>query len=413
MATAIDLGIARVRVQDAVLDGEKIRLDGRELINFGTAAYLGLNTDPRLKQGAIDAIERFGPVFSSSTVYSSVDLYGELQTRLEQIFGTAVIIPTTTTLGHLGALPVLVGPKDVVVVDAQAHASVHLSTLVLMGEGIPVLTVPHNNMDALAETVAAESRRAHRVWYLADGVYSMYGDTLPVRRLNALLGEFENLYAYIDDAHGFGWKGEHGRGHVLAEMEIHPRLTVAVSLSKSFGSGGAAIAFYDESLARSVLLRGGTFTFSGPIHPAELGAAVASANIHLSGEHADRVSRLHEQVNLTRTLLTEYGLPIASRAQTPIWFVEIGGHKETFELVRRLKEDGYFVNASAHPAVPLNHSGIRIANALYHSDDHIRGLVTAIAENAEDLIDSTAIVVDLTDDAEVPSTPESPVRHAQ
>jgi len=397
ISAAINLGVARVSVEDEVLAGETITLDGREIVNFGTAAYLGLNTDARLKRGAIDAIERFGPVFSSSTVYTSVDLYTELDERLQRIFGSPVVIPTTTTLGHLGALPVLVGPRDVVLIDTRAHASLHLTSMVLMGEGIPVLPVPHNDMDALATTVAAEARRAERVWYVADGVYSMHGDTLPTSDVARLLEEHEQLHLYIDDAHGFGWKGIHGRGHVLSDLPMHPRLTVAVSLSKSFGSGGAAIAFHDAGLAQSVLLRGGTFTFSGPIHPAELGAAVASADIHLSDEQDVRAARLNDQIDLTRSLLGANHLPIASNAQTPIWFVEVGGHKETLELVRRLKDRGYYVNAGVHPAVPLNHSGIRFAHALYHSNVHIEGLIEAIVAASSDLIETTDVFIDLTD----------------
>jgi 7-keto-8-aminopelargonate synthetase-like enzyme len=393
---AVAAGICRVRVTDEVLTGDAVTIDGRRLNNFGTAAYLGLNTDPRLKQGAITAIERFGPVFSSSTAYTSIDLYTDLEDRLRQIFGTPVVVPTTTTLGHLGTLPVLVGPKDVVIIDAQAHASLHLATEVLVGEGIPVIPVPHNDMAALEKAIITESRRARRVWYLADGVYSMHGDAVPVADLQRLLEDHEQLHMYIDDAHGFGWKGLNGRGHVLSGMPMHPRLTVAVSLAKSFGSGGAAITFHDESFASSVVLRGGTFIFSGPLHPAELGAAVASADIHLSAEHAERAKRLDDQITLTRSLLAEHRLPVASTEQTPIWFVEIGGVKEATEMVRRLMASGFYVNVGIYPAVPLNRSGIRFAHALYHSQEQIRSLIEAVAQHGKDLIDDTEIVVDLT-----------------
>lgn len=394
---AVAAGICRIRVDDDMLRGDSVTIDGRRLTNFGTAAYLGLNVDDRLKKGAIAAVERFGPVFSSSTAYTSIQLYSDLEDRLERIFGAPVVVPTTTTLGHLGTLPVLVGPKDVVIVDAQAHASLHLATQVLMGEGIPVIPTPHNDMAALEEAVIQESRRASRVWYLADGVYSMHGDVIDPVALHRLLESHERLHMYIDDAHGFGWKGEHGRGHVLSGMPMHPKLTVAVSLAKSFGSGGAAITFHDEGFASSVVIRGGTFIFSGPLHPAELGAAVASADIHLSVEHRERAARLNDQMNLTRTQLAKYGLPVASQDQTPIWFVEIGTVKAATQMVQRLMADGFYVNVGIYPAVPLNRSGIRFAHALYHSDDQIRALIEAIAHHARDLIDEDDIVVDLTD----------------
>ena len=90
----IESGLCRIRVEDEVLSGDLITVDDRKLLNFGTAAYLGLNTDPRLKRGAIEAIERFGPVFSSSPVYTSADLYGHLEERMERIFDAPVILPT-------------------------------------------------------------------------------------------------------------------------------------------------------------------------------------------------------------------------------------------------------------------------------------------------------------------------------
>lgn len=98
---AIEGGLIRLRVEDQSDDGRTITVRGRELVNLGSAAYLGLNTDDRLKDGAKAAIDTFGPVFSSSAAYTSVGLYSDLEDRLEKIFGRRVLIPTTTTLGHL------------------------------------------------------------------------------------------------------------------------------------------------------------------------------------------------------------------------------------------------------------------------------------------------------------------------
>ncbi|HDH24877.1 MAG TPA: aminotransferase class I/II-fold pyridoxal phosphate-dependent enzyme, partial [Actinobacteria bacterium] len=111
----------------------------------------------------------------------------------------------------------------------------------------------------------------------------MFGDLAPVREISTLMDRFANLHVYFDDAHGFGWAGLHGRGYVLGEVSIRERMVVAGSLSKSIGAGGGALVFPDEKTARRVRTLGGTMTFSGPLHPAELGAALASADIHLSG----------------------------------------------------------------------------------------------------------------------------------
>jgi 7-keto-8-aminopelargonate synthetase-like enzyme len=398
MGHGVDAGVIRLRIDEQAAAGDTITVNGQTLVNFGSCAYLGFNVDPRLKRGAIDAIERFGPVFSSSTAYTSVDLYTRLEERLTQMFGAGhVVLPTTTTLGHLAALPVLISPDDTVLVDIQSHASVHLATDVLRGRGVTVQDLPHNDVAALESAVEkASHERSCRVWYLADGIYSMYGDVAPVHTLVDLMEQYPSLHAYLDDAHGFGWRGLHGRGYVLDEVPLHDRMVIAVSLAKSFGTGGAALLFPDPDTARRVWLTGGTLTFSGPIHPAELGSAVAAAGIHLSEEHVERQTRLLQQIELVRDLLTQYKLPIMSWERTPIWFVRLGRHDQAIDMTRRLMNDGFYVNPSAFPAVPRGYGGIRFTHTLYQSDDQIESLVAAMARHVPEVIDEPDVVLDLT-----------------
>lgn len=392
---AVEAGICRVRVTDDTLDGDTVTIEGRPLINFGSCAYMGLNVDDRLKKGAIEAIERYGPVFSSSTAYTSVDLYTELESRLEEIFDAHVILPTTTTLGHLSALPVLVGVDDAVIVDAQSHASVHMAVQLLQADGIPVFPVLHNDVEALTTAVAEHAPNFEKVWYLADGVYSMHGDTAPVLEVAQLMDQYDNLHAYYDDAHGFGWMGQSGRGYVLDLVPLHERMVVAVSLAKSFGSGGAALVFPNEADAHRVKVCGGTMTFSGPIHPAELGASIAAADIHLSPEQVDRSQKLLQQIDLMASQLTKLGLPAPSLDRTPIWFVKVGGFRQTVELTQRLMDEGFFVNIAAFPAVQMGESGVRFTNTLYHTDDQIIALTEAIARLLPQVL-ADEPVVDLT-----------------
>ena len=403
--SAINAGLSRVRVEDEYLSGESMIVDGKRLLNFGSCAYLGLNLDPRLKAGAIRAVERFGPVFSSSTAYTSVDLYGALEDRLRRIFGTPVVIPTTTTLGHLAALPVLVGADDVVLIDSQAHSSIHLATQVVQAQGIDVRVLPHNDLDALDEALDELTPRHRAVWYLADGVYSMLGDTAPVHGIATRLDRYDNLHVYIDDAHGFGWQGSHGRGHVLDQMPMHERMVVAVSLSKSFGSGGAAIAVPTEEMARRIQILGGTMTFSGPIHPAELGAAVASADIHLSPEHAELRVRMLEQIAAVRKTALELELPIPSHDETPIWFARIGQLDHALEVAQRLMRDGHFVNIATFPAVAMGQSGLRFTHTLYHETGQVIEMMESMANHIQDVVGviepgtGLEILIDITDGA--------------
>ena len=396
---AQEYGLTGVRVEDDQLDGAWITVGGRRLVNFGSCAYLGLNTDPRLKAGAKEAIDRFGPVFSSSIAYTSVGLYTELEERLRRIFHAHVVVPPTTTLGHLAALPVLIGEGDGVIVDSQAHATVHLATQLLTADGISVTVVAHNDMEILTAAVAEACATFDRVWYLADGIYSMLGDVAPVAQIMDLVDRNDNLYAYFDDAHGFGWKGANGRGWVLDAVPWHPRLVVAVSLAKSFGSGGAALAFADRAMAERVQMSGGTLTFSGPLHPAQLGAAIASADIHLTPELEERQAVLHQQINLMRGGLLATGLPVVNTDLTPLWFVRIGGSAHGMELGQRMMDDGFYLNFATFPAVPVGQAGLRLTHTAYHNADQIEAMIESLARNYQAVVGNPEIIFDISDDA--------------
>jgi 7-keto-8-aminopelargonate synthetase-like enzyme len=219
------------------------------------------------------------------------------------------------------------------------------------------------------------------IWYLADGVYSMFGDVAPVEELSIRLERHPSLHIYYDDAHGFGWAGLHGRGVVLGRALLHPRMVVAVSLAKSFGSGGAALIFADAKTAEKVRLTGGTLTFSGPLHSAELGAAVASADIHLSLEHLGLQRRLQTQIEFVTQTSRDLDLPIRVHAKTPIWFAHIGSHDQAVEVGRRMVADGYFLNLASFPVVPLGASGLRFTHTLYHDEDQIGSMLEQLAKH--------------------------------
>ncbi|MEN8112799.1 MAG: aminotransferase class I/II-fold pyridoxal phosphate-dependent enzyme [Actinomycetota bacterium] len=392
----VDAGLLRNRIEDVALEDPYITIEGQRLVNFGSASYMALGRDPRLKAAAIDAIERYGTTYSSSTAYTSLPLYAELEEKLGLIFDAPVVVAQTTTLAHLAVLPVVIAPEDHVLVDAHAHASVHLAATAIKGEGTTVETVPHNDIAALRQKLSEVASSNRRVWYLADGIYSMLGDLAPVREIVEFLDEFPTLHCYFDDAHGIGWQGLHGRGSVLHQVPLHERMIVGGGLSKSFGALGAVVAFGDADLAWKVQACGGPVTFSGPIQPAALGAAVASADIHLSEEHAERQAQLLGMIDLVRRRISAMRLPVLSLATSPIWFIRIGGVDRVIELLRRLRADGYYVNPSTFPMVPIGYAGIRFTQTLYQSDEHLEGLLDALGRHVPAFVDEdTDISIDL------------------
>ena len=404
-------GLTGIRFS-GVGDGSFIEIAGRPVANFGNCSYLGLAVDERVKAGAIEAVERFGPLYSSSQVYASVDLYAELESLLTRITeAPAVVLPPTTTLGHLACLPTLVAEGDAVVLDSHSHASLQLTVQVLAGRGIEIRPVPHNDQTVLTDTLAELTRSHDRVWYLADGVYSMLGDLAPIRHIGELMARHGNLYLYFDDAHGFSWQGIHGRGYVLSEMPWSERLVVAAGLAKSFGSGGAALFFGDPELARTVRHLGGPMTFSGPIHPPTLGAAVAAAKIHLSPEHAGLRQRINDQIAMVSSLLAAHRLPVASWADTPIWLVRVGDFDRVLEIGGRMLRDGFYLNVSAFPAVPHGEAGLRFTHTLSNGRQQVEEMIIRLAHHVREVAGEPEIVVDLTEIEALPRSGEADRLH--
>ncbi len=393
---AIRGGLIRLRVDEQSGDSRTITVRGTELLNFGSCAYLGLNTDQRLIDGAKAALDQYGPVFSSSAAYASVSLYTDLEERLARIFDQGhVLIPSTTTLGHLSVLPVLISQGDLVVHDHQVHASVQLTAAVLRGIGVEVRDIPHNDIEHLREVLSKEAPRHRRVWYLADGVYSMFGDTAPVKEIARLLDEFENLHVYYDDAHGTGWCGQHGVGHVLDEVGYHDRVIVIGSLAKSWGAGGSVLVMPNQYVANKVLLAGATFTFSGPLHPPHLGAAVAAADIHLSPERDERERRLRTKIDYVRSRLVEAQLPALSLERTPLWFVRVGEPENAIEYARRMMQDGFYVNVSGFPVVPKGMDGVRFTTTVFQTDNDLKRFMDAMSHNIQGLVSPIEWHIDL------------------
>jgi 7-keto-8-aminopelargonate synthetase-like enzyme len=379
VSNAVAHGIGHLIAEDQQLGGRFVTLRGRRQVNFGSCSYLGLETDLRLKDAACDAVTRYGVQFASSRAYVSCPPYAELELLLHAMFGAPLVVAQTTTLAHFAALPILIGGEDAVVCDQLVHNSVQAVLPTLQAAGTVCRFVRHNRMDRLDEIVRTLAERHRRVWYLADGVYSMHGDTAPLAALRGLVARHDRLSLYIDDAHGVSWAGKHGRGTVLGDGAAPPRTVMVASLAKAFAAGGAVIVFPDEETARLVRACGSTMIFSGPLQPALLGAGIASARVHLSPEIGDRQVRLMERIRLFNALAAARGVPMGAAAETPIRFVVIGGETATCRLAAGLMSDGFYVNTAAFPAVSKAHAGLRVALTTHQTEDDIRALVDAIA----------------------------------
>ncbi len=381
VTTTAGAGLVHRSAEDAILTGRTIRVGGRDLLQFGSCSYLGLELDERLTRAACRAAEQYGTQFSSSRSYVSAPLYEELEARLEEMLGGATLVTPSTTLGHLAALPALVHEHDALLLDHQVHHSVQMAVQVARGEGCHVELIPHDDLATLEERARELAPRHRRVWILADGVYSMFGDLAPVAALWALAEKVPNLWLYVDDAHGLGWSGERGCGTVLSRAPLHERVIVATSLNKSFAAAGGCLVFGDPEQCRRVRTVGGPMIFSGPVQPPMLGVGIASAELHLSPELPGLQAELRTRIEESTRLLQELGLPLVSSDRTPIRFVGVGLPRVARNLAARLMADGFYTNISHFPAVPMKQAGIRFTLTRHQRPDDLAALADAFARH--------------------------------
>jgi 7-keto-8-aminopelargonate synthetase-like enzyme len=286
-------------------------------------------------------------------------------------------VAPSTTLAHMAALPAIVGDNDAVVLDQFAHASLHMATE-LLGD-VPVHLVRHDRLDLYEQMVADLSARHGKVWLITDGLYSMSGAWAPFDQLAGLLERFPRLHLYIDDAHGTGWFGTHGRGGALMHLGHHDRVVVALSLCKAFACAGGALALPGPELKTRIRRCGGPMLFSGPIQPPMLGAAVASAAVHRSSAHAAAQAELLNRIDYARATADRLGVPLASHHRTPIFFIPSDSADESMGRIQRLTERGFFACLSVFPAVPVGRSGVRFIVSLHNELEDIDAFLDAAA----------------------------------
>lgn len=391
MARGRAAGVTQLSASSIGRDGRTVRLatDGPDVVSFATCSYLGLDRDPRLAAGAIAAIEQHGVAFSASRCFVTSPLYAEADALLAQVFARPVVLAGSTTLAHGAALPILLDGRDVVLYDAQVHHSVQTALAALGSRGPRCEQVAHADFDVLERAIqAALAGGARRIWYCADGIYSMLGDRLDVDALVALMARYPALHAYLDDAHGMSWCGSRGAGSLIDAALPRDRTVIATSLSKGFGCTGGVIAVPDQLTKQRIENLGPSLMFSIQLPPAVLGAICASARIHLGPDIVGYQRELGALLAVTRRVVSEHPAigpraPVVAGAPTPVQYVVLGDVDLVIDSTADLLGRGYLVNPVAFPAVPRNAGGMRITLTRNHTEEDVRGLLDALTDVIE------------------------------
>ena len=380
ISKGVNIGIGQLYTEDEFYDKTTITIGDRKHMNFGSYSYLGLEHDQRLKNAAIDAIERYGIQYPSSRTYVSSTPYRELEYLLGQIFEKPVILATTTTLAHVAVMPIVVNEGDVILMDQQVHSSVQFMISHLQLQGIPFHVVRHNNIKSIEEKYLELSKKHDQVWYMIDGIYSMYGDSAPMKELHELMNKYPKFRLYVDDAHGMSWSGPKGAGFALEHTPFHDQMVLVTSLNKAFAAGGAVVVIPDPRVMELARTCGGPFIFAGQLQMAALGAGIACANIHLSDEITVLQDDLKCKIAYCEAQLRMHNLPFIEREYgTPIFFVGVGLPRLGYSLVQKMIRAGQYVNLAIFPAVSATCTGIRFTITCNHSLSQIETLISELS----------------------------------
>lgn len=380
-----DLGIIQLQNESDHYDGRIVKVNNRDIVHFANCCYVGLETCESLKLGAIDAIKRYGNFFSSSRLCVGLSLNEKLEALLNQITGYHTLVVQSTSLASISAIPVIVSPDDLIVLDHQVHASVQNAVKIAETQGTKVGMIRHNSMSALEDVIKKNQNKYGKIWYMADGIYSMLGDVCPVEALYELMDKYPNFHCYVDDAHGMSWIGEHGKGMVLHKRPLHPQMVLALSLAKGFGCCGGVLVFPTAEARHLIRCLGSSLIYSGPIPTAVLGACIASAELHLTEEIKTRQKVLHALIKFFREKSYAYGLPLVNHTFSPIFYFGAGGESNAYHIVKQLLDAGFLTTICNYPVVPKKNAGIRVTLTTHNTFEDIENALSVMAQLFEDL----------------------------
>jgi 8-amino-7-oxononanoate synthase len=354
----------------------QVQVDGSTKLAFCSNDYLGLAAHPRLIDALREGASRYGAGSGASHLISGHSrAHALLEERLAEFMAPDIEAVRTLTFctGYLANLAILTALTDRdtdLFCEQLNHASL-IDGARLSRASVQVY--PHGAVDQLALMLAASRSPGKMV--VTDSVFSMDGDLAPLAELLALC-EQHDAWLLVDDAHGFGVLGQHGRGALEQAGIRSQRLIYMGTLGKAAGVGGAFVAAH-ESVIEWLLQRARPYIYSTATPPALAHALLTSIDLIGSAEGAQRRTHLRNLIGEFRSQLQlQHWHCLLS--ETPIQPVVIGSNDDTMAAAARLYEQGYWVGAIRPPTVPVGTGRLRITLSAAHSQADVTQLVTAL-----------------------------------
>jgi len=372
--TLAEMGVENFNVvMEEVLSATEAVINGRRVILAGTNNYLGLTYAPDCIDAACAATRRDGTGTTGSrlangTLTGHLALEKELADFYDQ---RGAIVFSTGFVANLGMLAGLAGPGDVIIIDADCHASIYDGCRL---SGADILRFRHNNAAELEKKLKRLGERTANTIIVVEGIYSMFGDRAALEEIAAVKRRCGG-YLMVDEAHSFGVLGEHGRGRAEeAGVEADVDFTVG-TFSKSLGSiGGFCVSNHSELELIRYVSRPYVFTASSS--PATIASTQAALNCIRSQPELRR--------NLEKNFLELYnglrdlGFRLGPEA-TPVIAVRMAESESAFAGWKQLLEQGVYVNLVLPPATPDGSSMLRCSVSAAHTSEQIAKVRDAFA----------------------------------
>ena len=341
-----------------------VTIEGRRVLNMCSNNYLGFANDERLRTAAKRAIDEYGVGPGAvRSIAGTMGLHIQLERRIAEFKGSEAALSVQSGLNtNLAVIPLLMQRDDVIFTDELNHASIIDGVRLTKSQRV---IFPHRDVDTLAKRLE-EHRETEKKLIVTDGVFSMDGDLAPLPAIVELAEEHDAM-VMVDDAHGEGVLGSHGRG-IVDHFDLHGRVDIECgTMSKAFGVMGGYIAGTSK-LVDYLRQQARPFLFSSAATPPDVAACIEA--IGILDEDDTPVRNLWENAEYFKAALQELGFDTGV-SQTPITPVMLGEAETAWSFSNRLFAEGVFATAIAFPTVPQGNARIRVMLSAAHSRDDL------------------------------------------
>ena len=368
----------RIRTLDSE-QGPACTIDGKYVVNLAANNYLGIIGRRDVKEAAKRAVDEFGVGSGAvKTIIGNTRLIVEGERKLAEFKDVEDVLMYQGGLtANSGTIPAVVHDGDFIFSDELNHASIIDGCRLSRAKIIPF---KHCDVADLEEKLRQYDNEPGTRLVVTDGVFSMDGDIAPLPDIVEVSTK-HNAVVMVDDAHGEGVLGDHGRG-IVNHFHLEGEVDIEVgTMSKAFGvvggyaAGTRTLVNYLKNKSRTVL-------FSSTITPADAGAILKVIDILMESDTL--VRQLWDNAEYFKEKMRAFGFD-TWRSQTPITPVIIGDGRAAKDLSSRLFEKGVFAQSLAFPTVPQGLARIRCMLCAAHTHDQLDFAAEKFHESAVEL----------------------------